>query len=69
MKEYLHPVNLRSKAYVLGILLTFGHAYNQYEVKNLNNSTNYQIERMYGSMLCAMLFPLYWSVKLFEEPK
>ena len=58
LKEYGFYVAIWS--YILAFILTFGYSFNQIE-------TDDKIERASGATLGAFLFPLYWSVKIFED--
>jgi hypothetical protein len=60
-------------ALLVSFFLTFGHAYHSDGVKNPEQAGKKvpadAAVRTTGALLCAMLFPLYWSVHLMEPSK
>jgi len=52
--------NLSITAYLIVFILTFGYSFNDSEFEQVN-------ERATTSLFVSMVFPLYWSVKLFED--
>ena len=52
--------NLSVTAYLIVFILTFGYSFNDFEFES-------ETEMVATSFLVSMVFPLYWSVKLFED--
>jgi len=57
-----------SIAYVLGFILTFGHAFNEIDKNYISsNGSNLRAEaNTAGALMCGLAFPLYWSVQAFK---
>jgi hypothetical protein len=60
-------------AYVVCSILTFGHSFNHqektYRLFNGNEIVRSDDAKAYQALMSGMLFPLYWSIKLFEVDK
>lgn len=59
--------------YVLGFLITFGHAYNQVPDTETGRwggveytITNGVSTKALGGMLCSVAWPLYWSARIWK---
>ena len=48
--------------YSLVTIMTFGHGFKEFETESRSDRVAY-------SVVCAVLHPLYWSVKLWEGKK
>lgn len=55
--------------YLIGMSLTFGHAYNHRYHENLNHIDNLSLvrgESTVEAFISGVTWPLYWSTYLFE---
>jgi hypothetical protein len=59
--------------YILGMVLTFGHAFHQTPDEEIGRfgGVEYTIRngpgtKAIGGMLCAIVWPLYWSARIWK---
>jgi hypothetical protein len=58
----IHPVYAIVATYFMFAILTYGYAFNHTKDTGV-------VEKVSGSFLCAVVFPLYWSTVIFEPSK
>jgi hypothetical protein len=56
-------------AYILVAIISFGHAYNNVELSNAKARDDEPLFRSLSGLMCGGLWPLYWSVHMFYQPK
>jgi hypothetical protein len=60
-------------AYVVCSILTFGHSFNHQENTYVDwggvEKVNSRDEMVFNAFFTGLVFPFYWSIKLFEVDK
>ena len=55
--------------YLIGFVLTFGHAFNRATVLHESKRMSEAEQRTYAAIPAALAWPLYWSAELQKETK
>ena len=55
--------------YLIGFVLTFGHAFNRATVLHESKRMSEAEQRTYAAIPAALVWPLYWSAELQKETK